>query len=106
MGVQIPPWEGAILRGKGRPIVKYKDTMDIYAKTAELMEMPFGLWAWIDPRNHMLDGSPEVLRDVVMATNFGAQFAITGFVGYNFGCMIASNTMFDSRGEFLGQAIQ
>jgi len=54
----------------------------------------------------MLDVSPEVLRDVVMATNFGAQFAITGFVGYNFGCMIASNTMFDSRGEFLGQAIQ
>jgi len=33
-----------------------------------------------------------------MATNFGTQFAITGFVGYNFGCMIASDTQFDSRG--------
>jgi len=22
-----PPWEGAILRGKGRPIVKYRDTL-------------------------------------------------------------------------------
>ena len=33
-----------------------------------------------------------------MATNFGTQFAITGFVGYNFGCMIASETMFDSKG--------
>jgi len=22
-----PPWEGAILRGKGRPIVKYTDTL-------------------------------------------------------------------------------
>ena len=26
-GVQIPPWEGTILRGKGRPIVKYRDTL-------------------------------------------------------------------------------
>ena len=51
-------------------------------------------------RNHLLDGSPEVLRDVAMATNFGTQFAITGFVGYNFGCMIASDTLFDSRGGF------
>jgi len=37
-----------------------------------------------------------------MATNFGTQFAITGFVGYNFGCMIASNTLFDSRGWVFG----
>ena len=28
----------------------------------------------------MLDGSPEVLRDVAMATNSGTQFAITGFM--------------------------
>ena len=26
-GVQIPPWVGAILRGKGRPIVKYRDIL-------------------------------------------------------------------------------
>jgi len=48
----------------------------------------------------MLDGGREVLRDVAMATNFGTQFAITDFVGYNFGCMIASDTVFDSRGGF------
>ena len=54
----------------------------------------------------MLDGGPAVLRDVAMATNFGTQFAITGFVGYNYGCMIASDTLFDSRGVFLGQAIR
>jgi len=43
-----------------------------------------------------------------MATNFGTQFqfAISGFVGYNFGCMIASDTPFDSRGGFRGQAIR
>ena len=38
----------------------------------------------------VLDGGPAVLRDVAVATNFGTQFAITGFVGFNFGCMIAS----------------
>ena len=47
-----------------------------------------------------------MLRDVTMATNFGTQFAITCFVGYNFGCMIASDMLFDSIGMgFQGQAI-
>ena len=54
----------------------------------------------------MLDGGPEVLRDVAMAANFGTQFAITGLVGYNFGCMIGSDTLFDSRVGFRGQAIR
>jgi len=45
-----------------------------------------------------------VLRDVAMATNFGTHFAITGFVGYDFGFVIASNTLFDSRGEFSGSS--
>ena len=48
----------------------------------------------------MLDGAPEVLT----ATNFGTQFAITGFVGYNFGCTAASNTLFDSRRGFSGSS--
>jgi len=26
-GVQIPAWEGTILRGNGRPIIKYRDTL-------------------------------------------------------------------------------
>jgi len=42
MGIQIPPWEGAILRGKGRRFAVS------CAKTTELIEMPmrFGLrWA-------------------------------------------------------------
>ena len=52
----------------------------------------------------MLDGGPAVLRDIAMATNFGTQFAITGFVDYNFGCMIGSYTLFDSRGGFLGSS--
>jgi len=72
--------------------------------TAEPIEMPFGLWARIGPRNHVSDSSLQVLRDFTMATNFGTQFATTGFVGYNFGCMIASDTRFDSRGEFSGSS--
>jgi len=48
-----------------------------------------------------------MLMDVAMATNFETQFAIIGFVGYNFGCMIASDTLFDSiLVGFRGQAIQ
>ena len=49
-----------------------------------------------------------MLRDVAMATNFGMQFAITAWLwrlmGYNFGCMIASDTQFDSRGGFSGSS--
>jgi len=45
-----------------------------------------------------------VLRDVAMATNFETQFAITGFMGYNFGCMIISDTLFDSVGGFSGSS--
>jgi len=41
----------------------------------------------------VLDGGPAVVRDVAMANSFGMQFA-------NFGCMIASDTRFDSRGGF------
>jgi len=47
----------------------------------------------------VFDGDPEVLRDVAMATNFGTQFAITGFVNYDFGCTIL-------RMGFRGQAIR
>jgi len=53
------------------------------AKTAEPMEMPFGSWSRMGPRYHVFDGSPEVLRDVAMATNFGTQFAITGCMAFD-----------------------
>ena len=59
MGVQILPWEGATLRGEGRPTVKYKDTAVSCAKTAELIETPFELRTLrtlMGSRNHVLDG--------------------------------------------------
>ena len=39
------------------------------------------------------------LKDVAMATTFWLS------MGYNFICVIASGTVFDSRGGFSGQAI-
>jgi len=86
--------------GKGAHCKVWGHSAVICANTAELIEMPFGLWARMGRKNHVLDGGPAVLRDVAMATNFGTQFAIIGFVGYNFGCMIAKHMLFDSRGGF------
>jgi len=53
------------------------------AKTAKSIEMPFGLWAWMGPRNRVLGESPQVLRVVAMATNFETQLAITGFLAFD-----------------------
>ena len=65
---------------------------------AEPIEMPFGSWAQMSSRNHALDGSPQVLRDVAMATNFWLS------MGYNFRCMIASDTLLHSRGGYSGSS--
>jgi len=43
----------------------------ICAKTAESIEMLLGLWAEMGPSNHVLDGGPEMPRDVAMTTIFG-----------------------------------
>jgi len=50
------------------------------AETAEPIDVLFRLCTRMGPRNHVLDGGPAALRDVAMATNFGPQFAIIGFV--------------------------
>jgi len=78
MGVQIPPMgRGKFEGANGYPIVKHMDTLR--SSVQKRLQMPFGLWACIDRRSHVLDGGPAVLRDVAMATNFGTPFAITGF---------------------------
>ena len=80
MGPDLP-CKGTILRGKGASYCKVQGhSAVICAKTAEPIEMLFGLWAQMGPRNHVLDGGPEVLRKVAMVTNFGTQFTITVFV--------------------------
>ena len=41
-------------------------------------------------------GGPQVLSDIAKTTNFWHS------IGYSFGCMIASDTLFDSRGWVFG----
>ena len=45
----------------------------ICAKTAEPIEMPFGIWTWIGPRNHVLEEvqSPTCERAVLRAKRDG-----------------------------------
>jgi len=78
--------------GKGRPNVKYRDSLRSSVKkrlNRSRCRLGCGLrWAV---------GIMCYMRDAAMATSFGTQFAITGF-----GCMIASDTLFDSRGGFAG----
>jgi len=57
-----------------------------------------------DGHRNRVRWGPEVLRDIAMAANFGMQFAITGFLGYNFSFVIFSDMMFDSRGGFSGSS--
>jgi len=68
--------------------------------------MPFGLWARMGRRNRVGWGSIGA-----EGRCHGNQFWdaicynwLWRLMGYNFGCMIASDTQFDSRGEFSGSS--
>jgi len=53
-----PPWEGAILRrGRASHCKVYRQSAVICAKTAEPIEMPFGLRARMGQRNRVLHGA-------------------------------------------------
>jgi len=62
-GSDPPMGRGKFLEENGRPIVKYRDILHsstvVCGKMAELMEMPFGLWARMGPRNPVLHGGPD-----------------------------------------------
>jgi len=49
--------------GKGRPIVKYRDSAANRAKTADAIEMPFVALSRVDPRNYVLDGGSDLLLE-------------------------------------------
>ena len=55
-GPDPPVGRGKFLGENGRPIVKYRDTTVVCRKTVEPIGMPFGLWARMGCRNHVLDG--------------------------------------------------
>jgi len=52
-----PPWDGAILRGKGMPWHTWQHSDVNCAKLAEPIEMSFGLWTRVGPRKHVFDGA-------------------------------------------------
>jgi len=62
------------------PIVKYRDSLWSFVRkqlNQSRCRLDCGLrWSI----RIMLDEGPELLTDIAMATNFGMQFAITGFV--------------------------
>jgi len=104
-GPDPPIGMGNFEGGKGRPIVKHRDTLrsPVWKHlNRSRCRLGCGLgWA----QGIVLDGGPVVLGDVAMATNFGTQFTITGFVGYNF-CHMIRDTQFDSRDGFSGSSNQ
>jgi len=51
-----PPWEGANFWDV--PLKSIGTLYGVCANTAELIGMPFGLWARMDRRNHVLDWGP------------------------------------------------
>jgi len=53
------PWKGANFWGEWASHCKvYGHSTVVCAKAAEAIGMPFGLWARIGRRNHVLDGGP------------------------------------------------
>ena len=72
----VPPWEGKILRRKGRPIVKCKDTLrSSVQKRLNRLRCRLGCglgWA----QGIVLDASSQVLRNAAMATSFGTKIVI------------------------------
>jgi len=52
------PMLRAILKGKGRPIVKYRDSRyrELWKNGLTAFEMSFGIWTRVGPRKHLLDG--------------------------------------------------
>ena len=47
-------------------------TIVSHAKTAEPIEMPFGLWSWVGPRNHVLYGVHITPREGAILRGDGA----------------------------------
>jgi len=60
MEVQIPNRKGNFEGGKGRTIVKYRDSAPSCAKTAEPIKMAFELWAQIGPGNDIRWGPDQL----------------------------------------------
>jgi len=62
-----PHGKGQFWGGKRRHIVQYRHTLpSSVKKTAEPIEMSFGLWAQIGTRNHVLDVVPDPIWEAAI----------------------------------------
>jgi len=59
---QIPHGKGHFDGGEWASHCKVQGHCGHLYKNAEPTQMSFGLWALMGPRNHVLDGGPDVLR--------------------------------------------
>jgi len=75
MGSRSPHGKAQFSGEKGHPTVKYRDTVVICAKPAELIEMPFELWARMGHRNCVRLGS-RAAEGRCHGNNFGTKIAI------------------------------
>jgi len=64
--VSRSPWEGAILRETGASHCKLQGHAVICAKMAELIELPFGLWAQMGPRNRVRWSSNPIWEGAIL----------------------------------------
>jgi len=77
----------AVQRTQTQPIVtdqvvwsvSRSDTVVRHAKTAELIEMPFGLRTRVDPRKSVLDGGPDPpWKEVILRSEGAAHYEVYG----------------------------
>ena len=67
------PWEGAILMGRDIPLQSIGTLRSSVQEQLNPLRCRLGCGLrWV--QGIVLDGGPEVLRDIAMATNFGMQF--------------------------------
>ena len=79
----------------------FETKLAIYWLCVDDNDWAIGYEGGLSGRRHNADIADTLyLRDVAMATPFCLS------VGYNFSCMIASDTLFDSGVGFRGQAIR
>ena len=62
--------------------VAWSVTVVIPAKTAELIEMLFGLWTWVGPGNHVFDGDPDLSAVAILREKTGCLYFRPSPVSY------------------------
>ena len=69
---------------KGRPTVKYRDAAVSCAKMAEPIEMLFGIWTRVGPRNHILGAiHTDMSRKMALLRSVNGFLSSLSALGWN-----------------------